>query len=114
MICTFNKLLTYPSHSGDGLTFRPMGSGKPLRQFIYSVDLAKLFVWMLRNYDDVEPLILSGMLKNFLCKRNKIAIYYFVSTLLTYILIPFFSMITVGIQFLRSRKSASSSLLRVL
>ncbi|PAV17862.1 GDP-L-fucose synthetase [Pyrrhoderma noxium] len=43
----------------DGLTFRPMGSGKPLRQFIYSVDLAKLFVWMLRNYDDVEPLILS-------------------------------------------------------
>ena len=35
------------------------GSGKPLRQFIYSRDLAKLFVWMLRNYDDVEPLILS-------------------------------------------------------
>lgn len=43
----------------DGLTFRPMGSGTPLRQFIYSKDLAKLFVWMLRNYDDVEPLILS-------------------------------------------------------
>ena len=35
------------------------GSGKPLRQFIYSRDLAKLFVWMLRNYDSVEPLILS-------------------------------------------------------
>jgi len=31
------------------------GSGKPLRQFIYSYDLAKLFVWMLREYDDVEP-----------------------------------------------------------
>ncbi|OBZ66782.1 GDP-L-fucose synthase [Grifola frondosa] len=35
------------------------GSGKPLRQFIYSYDLAKLFVWMLHEYDDVEPLILS-------------------------------------------------------
>jgi len=31
------------------------GSGKPLRQFIYSYDLAKLFIWMLREYDDVEP-----------------------------------------------------------
>ncbi|KAG8915924.1 hypothetical protein FRC00_006505 [Tulasnella sp. 408] len=38
------------------------GTGKPLRQFIYSRDLAKLFIWMLREYDDVEPLILSGAL----------------------------------------------------
>ena len=35
------------------------GSGKPLRQFIYSIDLAKLFVWVLRNYDSIEPIILS-------------------------------------------------------
>lgn len=35
------------------------GTGKPLRQFIYSYDLAKLFIWMLREYDDVEPVILS-------------------------------------------------------
>ncbi|TFK25450.1 epimerase-domain-containing protein [Coprinopsis marcescibilis] len=35
------------------------GSGKPLRQFIFSYDLAKLFIWMLRDYDDVEPVILS-------------------------------------------------------
>lgn len=35
------------------------GTGKPLRQFIYSRDLGKLFVWMLRSYNDVEPLILS-------------------------------------------------------
>jgi len=35
------------------------GTGKPLRQFIYSRDLAKLFIWMLREYDSVEPLILS-------------------------------------------------------
>jgi len=35
------------------------GTGKPLRQFIYSRDLAKMFIWMLREYDDVEPVILS-------------------------------------------------------
>lgn len=35
------------------------GTGKPLRQFIYSIDLAKLFVWVLRNYDSVEPIVLS-------------------------------------------------------
>ena len=35
------------------------GSGKPLRQFIYSLDLAKLFLWVLREYDEVDPIILS-------------------------------------------------------
>ncbi|KAE9389286.1 NAD(P)-binding protein [Gymnopus androsaceus JB14] len=30
------------------------GTGKPLRQFIYSRDLAKLFIWQLREYDDVR------------------------------------------------------------
>lgn len=35
------------------------GSGKPLRQFIYSTDLAKLIMWVLFNYNDVEPIILS-------------------------------------------------------
>ena len=34
------------------------GSGKPLRQFIYSEDLAELMMWTLLNYDD-ELLILS-------------------------------------------------------
>jgi GDP-L-fucose synthase len=42
--------------------FTVSGTGKPLRQFIYSRDLAKLFIWMLREYDDVEPVILSGEL----------------------------------------------------
>jgi len=35
------------------------GTGAPLRQFIFSRDLAKLFVWVLRHYDDPEPIILS-------------------------------------------------------
>lgn len=43
----------------NGTPYVVWGSGKPLRQFIYSRDLAKLFIWMLREYDDVEPLILS-------------------------------------------------------
>lgn len=44
----------------NGTPFIVGGTGKPLRQFIYSRDLAKLFIWQLREYDDVEPLILSG------------------------------------------------------
>ena len=36
------------------------GTGKPLRQFIYSRDLAKLFIWVLREYKEIDPIILSG------------------------------------------------------
>ncbi|CCM05426.1 uncharacterized protein FIBRA_07643 [Fibroporia radiculosa] len=43
----------------NGTPFVVSGTGKPLRQFIYSNDLAKLFIWQLREYDDVEPVILS-------------------------------------------------------
>jgi GDP-L-fucose synthase len=43
----------------DNTPFVVFGTGKPLRQFIYSFDLAKLFIWQLREYDDVEPVILS-------------------------------------------------------
>ena len=39
--------------------FVVMGTGKPLRQFIYSRDLAKLFIWQLREYNSIEPIILS-------------------------------------------------------
>lgn len=39
--------------------FVVQGSGKPMRQFIYNLDLAKLMVWVLREYDHSEPLILS-------------------------------------------------------
>jgi len=43
----------------NGTPFVVAGTGKPLRQFIYSRDLAKLFIWQLREYDSVEPVILS-------------------------------------------------------
>ncbi|KAJ8688364.1 hypothetical protein QAD02_024159 [Eretmocerus hayati] len=50
--------LTKDGHTEDKV-FTVLGSGKPLRQFIYSLDLAKLFLWVLRSYDSVEPIILS-------------------------------------------------------
>jgi GDP-L-fucose synthase len=35
------------------------GSGKPLRQFIYSLDLAKLIMWSLLEYNEKDSIILS-------------------------------------------------------
>ena len=35
------------------------GSGKPLREFVYSYDIARLTTWMLDNYSDDLPLIFS-------------------------------------------------------
>ena len=39
--------------------FEVWGSGKPLREFIYSKDVAKLTEWVMNNYDEDEPIILS-------------------------------------------------------
>lgn len=74
----FLRESTLLSHAGSGIAlkiyilflsgntedkvFTVLGSGKPLRQFIYSVDLAKLIIWALREYDSVEPIILSGII----------------------------------------------------
>uniref|UniRef100_A0A915PMJ7 GDP-L-fucose synthase n=1 Tax=Setaria digitata TaxID=48799 RepID=A0A915PMJ7_9BILA len=38
----------------DGIPLEIFGSGTPLRQFIYSLDLARLFVWV-----EIDPIILS-------------------------------------------------------
>ena len=35
------------------------GSGRPLREFIYSKDVAELTSWLLDNYTESEPIILS-------------------------------------------------------
>lgn len=60
--------------SGDD-TFTVLGTGKPLRQFIYSLDLAKLFIWVLREYNEIEPIILSGM--SISTKKYTIEIKYY-------------------------------------
>lgn len=36
------------------------GSGKPLREFIYSKDVSNLSEWVLENYNESEPIILSN------------------------------------------------------
>merc|ERR1712181_164371 len=38
----------------NGTPFEIWGTGSPLRQFIYSLDLARLFVWVLREEDEVS------------------------------------------------------------
>jgi len=40
--------------------FTVWGSGKPLREFIYSKDVAKLSEWAVYNYDETEPIIFSS------------------------------------------------------
>lgn len=39
--------------------FEIWGTGKPLREFIFSKDVAKLTEWVLHNYEENEPIILS-------------------------------------------------------
>jgi GDP-L-fucose synthase len=39
--------------------FTVWGSGKPLREFIYVKDVARLSEWVLNNYNESEPIILS-------------------------------------------------------
>ena len=43
----------------QGIDFVVKGSGKPLRQFIYSLDLARLMIWVLEEYKKRETIILS-------------------------------------------------------
>lgn len=42
-----------------GTDFIVSGSGKPLRQFIYSKDLAKMIMWVLLDYEEKDNIILS-------------------------------------------------------
>ena len=51
-----HKCYLAKKNSEDFIVF---GSGKPLRQFIYSMDCAKLIMWVLENYKDKDSLILS-------------------------------------------------------
>jgi len=49
----------YDIIDAGGDTFTVMGTGTPLRQFIYSLDLARLLLWVLREYNEIDPIILS-------------------------------------------------------
>lgn len=41
----------------DGTDFTVWGSGKPLREFIFSKDVARLAEWAVKNYNETEPII---------------------------------------------------------
>ncbi|RUS81277.1 hypothetical protein EGW08_010951 [Elysia chlorotica] len=43
----------------SGNPFVIWGTGSPRRQFIYSLDLGRLFIWVMREYNEVTPIILS-------------------------------------------------------
>ncbi|KAK3387985.1 hypothetical protein B0H63DRAFT_431970 [Podospora didyma] len=44
----------------NSLSVQVAGSGAALRQFIYSRDVAKILIWMTREYDSSDPIILAG------------------------------------------------------
>jgi len=44
----------------ENTDFVVWGSGNPLREFIYSKDVAKLSEWALENYNESEPIIFSN------------------------------------------------------
>lgn len=39
------------------------GSGEPLREFIYNKDITKLTEWVLDNYEETEPIILTNSIE---------------------------------------------------
>lgn len=43
----------------DGTDYTVYGTGKPLRQFLYSLDAARMILWVLFNYKQEEPIIIS-------------------------------------------------------
>jgi GDP-L-fucose synthase len=51
-----HKLYLAKQNNSD---FVVWGSGKPLREFIYSKDIATLSEWAVNNYNDPEPIIFS-------------------------------------------------------
>ena len=51
-----HKCLLSQINNEDFVVF---GTGKPVRQFIYSIDLAKLIMLVLKNYQETNPIILS-------------------------------------------------------
>jgi len=56
-----DALITKALHSArSGDEFVCRGTGAPIRQFCYAPDLAKVLMWVLENYDDPEPMNITG------------------------------------------------------
>jgi len=44
----------------SGTDLKVWGSGKPLREFVYSDDIARLSLWAIEQYSDETPIILTS------------------------------------------------------
>lgn len=55
----YNSAEEAKSKNSDEAFLDVCGSGRSLRQFIYALDLARLTLWMLRSYNDEQPIIMS-------------------------------------------------------
>jgi GDP-L-fucose synthase len=53
------------------------GSGEPLREFIYSNDIAKLSLWALENYNEEEPLIMTSGIETSIREAVDIIVKHF-------------------------------------
>ena len=56
--------------------FEVWGSGKPLREFIYSEDVGRLTEWALDNYEEEEPIIFSTSDEISVGKLAEMVVYY--------------------------------------
>ncbi|KAJ4931806.1 hypothetical protein JOQ06_010246 [Pogonophryne albipinna] len=56
--CAVGTGKTYTAKK-EGSPVNVCGSGAPRRQFIYSLDVGRLIVWVLREYEEIDPIILS-------------------------------------------------------
>uniref|UniRef100_A0A671VPZ7 GDP-L-fucose synthase n=1 Tax=Sparus aurata TaxID=8175 RepID=A0A671VPZ7_SPAAU len=55
----FYLMSHFISFIAEGTPVTVCGTGAPRRQFIYSLDLGRLIVWVLREYEEIAPIILS-------------------------------------------------------
>ena len=58
-LCQLFHVVISFTYTEQNKPFTIWGTGSPRRQFIYSYDLARLFLWVLREYNEIDPIILS-------------------------------------------------------
>lgn len=58
--CHLSRTSLHALYVETGAKLPCWGSGTPLRQFIFSEDLGRLMIWVLREYPEIDPIILSG------------------------------------------------------
>jgi GDP-L-fucose synthase len=57
-VCCIFLIYTWQAKR-QNLPFIVLGTGKAFRQFLFAKDMAHLTLWVLDNYDNLEPIILA-------------------------------------------------------